>query len=34
VAEDFAFDEDRLCWRSVRFYSMEQSLLDLARWGD
>ena len=23
VAEDFAFDEDRLCWRSVRFCSME-----------
>ena len=23
VAEDFAFDEDRLCWRSVHFCSME-----------
>ena len=23
AAEDFAFDEDRLCWKSVRFCSME-----------
>jgi hypothetical protein len=29
-AEGFAFDEDRLCWRSVRFCgSMEQYLLEL-----
>lgn len=30
VAEDFAFDEDRRCWRSVRFCGMKQSLLKFA----